>query len=107
RGGLQLHYAHGKPAIILVNVQDYSPDDLTFLQDFGRMNNPLRPGQVGDVNQSVDSFLNFDEGSEVGQLANTPFNNTANTIAIGNRRPRICFQLFDTQRYAALFRLDF
>ena len=33
----------------------------------------LGPGQIADVNQAVDAVFDFDEGAEVGHVANAAF----------------------------------
>src|SRR5262245_38939944 len=67
---LQLLDSERQPMVVTVDVQNHSFDALTLLQNFGRMfDTPRR--DVGDVNETVDSFLNFDERTEIRQVSNS------------------------------------
>src|SRR5581483_2479947 len=62
----------------------------------------LGPAQVADVNQAIDSFFNFDEGAEVGQVANAPLDACAYGIFFNQRIPGIRGQLPHSERDAPL-----
>jgi len=75
--GLKLLYAQRQPALVRLNGQHHGLHAITLLQHFGRMLHALGPAQVADVHQAVDAVFDFDEGSEVSQIANLAFDDAA------------------------------
>ena len=67
--GLQLLDAQREAAILRFNAENNSLDLFALLDDFRRVLDALGPAQVGDVDEAVDSVFNFDEGAEVGEVA--------------------------------------
>src|ERR1700722_4464165 len=67
----------------------------------------LGPGQVGDMNQAVDSIFNFEEGAKVGQLAHPSLDHRTDRISLAHRGPGVRLELFDAQRDAAVADLHF
>ena len=53
----------------------------------------LGPAQVADVHQAVDAIFDFDEGSEVGEVADTAFHGHADREFLVQRVPGIGRQL--------------
>ena len=104
---LKLLDAERKPAVRRIDIEYYGLNKLTFLQQFRRMLDTLGPGEIGDMNQSVDPLLDFDERPEIGQFAHAAFDHRTNTIALRDSGPRIRLELFDPQRDAALPRFHF
>src|ERR1035438_8788649 len=66
----------------------------------------LGPTQVADVDQSVDSVFDFDEGAKVGQVADFAFHHCAHRKLLVQALPGIRFQLLLAQADAALLRID-
>src|SRR5581483_10033316 len=90
-----------------VNVQDHGLNELSLLQNFRWMFDPLCPGQVRDVYQAVDTFFDLDEGAEIGHVADAAFDHRADTVAAVYRRPGIRFELFQPQRNPPFVWMDF
>ena len=65
----------------------------------------LGPAQIADVDQAVDAVFDFDEGSEVGEIANASFDRHADRELLMQRIPRIRRQLAHAERNAALGRI--
>ena len=61
--------AQGQTACFGIEFQHDNIHLVADLAEFGRMFDLLGPGEVGDVHQSVDAFLQFDEHAEVGEVA--------------------------------------
>src|SRR5579872_450661 len=64
------------------------------------------PAEVADVNQSIDTVLDLDESSKVGQVAYPAFDGHADRILIMQGVPRIFCKLPHAQGNAALARID-
>ena len=85
------------------------PDDiqlLAFLDHIGRMLDALRPGEVGNVDQTVDAWLDLDKYTEVGDVADLATHDRSGGIALGDVLPRIGLELFHAQGYLLPFRID-
>src|SRR5579864_2589013 len=102
---LQLLHAEGKAAVGRIDVQNYGLNQLTLLHQFGRMLDAFRPGQIRDVHQSIDAFLDFYESAEIGQLAHAALHHRADRVAFRHRGPRIGLELLDAQRHTPFFGL--
>src|SRR5262249_45843951 len=60
----------------------------------------LRPGKIAYVHQTVDAFLDFNEGAKIGHIADASFHDAAHTVTAIDRRPRVGFELFEAERNA-------
>ncbi len=105
--GLQLLDAQREAAVIGVDAEDDSLHHLSFFEDLGGMLDAFDPRHVGDVDQAVDAFFDFDEGAEIGEFAQAAFDDRADAVAVLDGGPGIGFQLFDAERYAFLARFYF
>ena len=92
--------------IVRIDVQNHGFHALALLQHFGRMFDAARRN-IGNMNQPVDSFFDFDERAEVRQISHTAGNDGTDDIAFRQCRPRIRFRLLETQRNAAVLHVDF
>src|SRR5208283_2862090 len=70
------------------------------------MLHPLGPAQVADVDQPVYAFFNFDESSEIGQVADPALNNRTYWEFLVQALPRVRLQLLKAQANAALAGID-
>src|ERR1700745_128193 len=62
----------------------------------------LGPGKIGDVDQTVNTFLDFHKGPEISHVANAAFDYGAHAVTIFNRGPGIRLELLQAQRDAAI-----
>src|SRR6266849_712622 len=95
---LRLLQAQRDPLVLGVDVENQNVDLVALLHDLRRMLDALGPRHVGDVNQPVDTRLDFDEcaeGREVADLATQP---RADGILLRQRHPRILLGLFHPER---------
>src|SRR6185295_7567325 len=65
------------------------------------------PGDIRDVNESVDSVFDFDKRSKIGKRADLTGNTRADAIAHWQSLPRIGGDLLDAQTYSAAVRICF
>src|SRR5687767_1089494 len=65
-----------------------------------------RPGNVGYVDQTIDSVFHFDEGAEVGEIAHSSLNSRADLITLIKCLPGIILHLLHSQANAAGLRID-
>ena len=74
--------------------------------DLAGMHVLLGPGHFGDVDQPLDSRLQFDEGAIVGDVGDAPFQLHADRIFRLDALPRIALQLLDAERDALRLVVD-
>ena len=72
--------ADGDALVRLVDFEHDCFDFVALLQDFGRMIDLARPGDVRDVNHAVETFFQFDERAVAGEVANLAFDLGAGRI---------------------------
>src|ERR1700739_2698299 len=87
--GLELLDTQAEAAVLRLDAENDCLDLFALLDDFRRMLDALGPAQVGDVNQAVDAILDFDEGAEVGEVANATFDNGSGRITLREGLPGI------------------
>ena len=75
------------------------------LQHIGRLPHLLRPRHLRQVDQSVESRLQFDERAEIGEPRNRALHPLAGVILVSRRRPGIGLQLLHAQRNPLLRRV--
>src|SRR5205085_11436332 len=64
---LQVFDRQRQPATFQVDVGDDRVNRLVLLQDVRRVLDALRPGNVGNVHETVNAIFNLDKGAEVGK----------------------------------------
>ena len=94
---LSLLETKGNPLVVAVDVENHHLDFVAFVDHFRRMLHPLGPGHVGDVDQAIDTGLDFDEGAEAGQVANLARDASVHRVLEGQHHPRILFCLLHPQ----------
>ncbi len=97
RIGFHLLVAQRDAAAILINVEDLDIHILALLDHIARMAHLLRPRQIADVHQSVDTWLNFDEDAEVGDVAHRTREYCTRRITIADAIPWVGLQLLHTE----------
>src|SRR5664280_2160811 len=102
----ELLETHGNALIGLVHFQNDRFDFVAFFEDFGRMVDFARPGDVRDVDHSIQPFLQFDEGAVAGEVANLSFDLDTGRIFFLGLVPRIGFELADAERNLLFFAVD-
>src|SRR6266481_1339072 len=63
------------------------------------------PAQIADVHQAVDALFDFDERTEVGQIAYAALDGSSHRILVVQSIPRIRGQLSHAQRNSPLLRV--
>ena len=66
----------------------------------------LGPMKIRDMHEAIDAFFDTDEDTEVGDVAHRPLDDAADWIFVFGRLPRIRHDLFETERDAAVPRVD-
>ena len=70
------------------------------------MLNLLGPREVADVDQTIDTLLELNKYTEVGEVANLSGVLAANRILNLDSLPRIFLQLLDAERHLALVAVE-
>ena len=81
-------------------------DFLALGEDIGWAHDALRPGQLGNMDEAFDAFLEFHEsavGNEVGDLA---FDALSGRETLFDLIPRILLRLLQAERDALFFLVD-
>ena len=104
--GRGLFHAERHTLPLLIDAQHHGLGLVAFLENLRRMADLLRPGHVGDVQQSVDAFFELDEGPVVGQISNAPNDAGARRVLLLDKRPRIRFRLLHAEGDLLLLLVD-
>ena len=64
------------------------------------------PGDVGNVNKSVDAFFKLNERAEISKIADLAVDLGSDRIAFLDRVPRIFLELLHAEADAFFFRID-
>src|SRR5438128_7220095 len=105
--GLGLFETKGDAPAVQIEVENDGFNILSQLKHLRRMLHSLAPGHFGNVNQSLDARLQFNEGTVVGQVDDFPGNPRADRIYLAHERPRIVCQLLVSKRHAFLVAVVF
>src|SRR5574337_281231 len=62
------------------------------------MTNPLGPGHVGHMNESIDPLIQLNERAEVGKVPDGPFDACPDRVAFLDQQPGVGFDLAKPQR---------
>ncbi len=103
---LELTDAEGDLLILLVDAENHSLDVLTKGEDVGRTGDTLGPGELRDVDKTLDAFFDLNEsavGHEIGDLA---LDLLANRKALFETIPGVGLKLFETKRDTLLVLVD-
>ena len=66
----------------------------------------LGPGEIGDVNQPVDTVLDLDEGAELGEVADLAAEPGAEGVLLYELSPRVGLDLLQAQADAVGLLVD-
>src|SRR5207248_3305842 len=80
----------------LINVDHHCLDLVIFLKYLAGVVDLTSPAQIGNVNHSIDSIFQFDEGSIGGHVANGTLNMTADGKSLLDFIPWIRLELAQT-----------
>src|SRR5208282_5304586 len=94
---LELLEPQGDPLAVLIDVQHLATDTLAFFKQLVGMTDLARPAHVGDVQQSVDPFLDLDEGTVVGEVADRALDHGAGRVLAGHLVPGVDLGLLHAQ----------
>src|SRR5258707_4202727 len=86
---LQLLDSEAEALIFGVDVEHHRLHFVPLLVQLSRMLDSLGPRNVGDVNEAIHPLFNADENSEIGHVANLPFDHRANRIFVLEQRPGV------------------
>src|SRR6185437_15215524 len=103
---LKLLDAQGEAAVLGLDAKHDSLDLLTLLEHFGGMLDALGPGEVADVDEAVDAVLDFDEGAEVGKVADAALDDSTGGVLVLEVLPGVLLELLHAQRDAAVVGVD-
>src|SRR5689334_13525228 len=103
---LGLLEAQRNPLVLSVDVEDHDVDRVALLHHLGRMLNPLGPGHVGDMDQAVDSRLDFHERPEAGQVPDLAVDPGAHRVLERQHHPGILLGLLHAERNLLLRLVD-
>ena len=88
------------------NPKDHRLDLLIKLKHIARSRNTLDPRKLGNVNKSLNSFLNFDKGTVRKKFSDLPGNFSSNWEAGLNISPWVVSHLLETKRDALLVTIN-
>ena len=90
----------------LVDTEDNNLDLVTYLQQFVRMVDPFRPRHLADVNETFDTWFEFDEHSIAHHVDNGTGVLLIDVIPFVHGIPRIGALLLQAERDFLLFAID-
>ena len=93
----QLFDAEGEALVLLVDVCDDSFDFLSDLKELGGVFDTVCPGDVGDVDESIDAFFDTDEDTEVGDVAYFTDEFAIDRVFVLQQAPGVGLNLFHTE----------
>src|SRR4051812_43291304 len=98
--GLELLQAQRQALVLGVDVEHHRLDAVALLQRFRGVLQALAPRHVGDVDQAVDALFDFDERTELGQVADLAGDRRADRVLLGQLVPRVALDLLQAERDA-------
>ncbi len=89
--------AQGDALIVAIDVQNPRLDLVALLKAIGGVLDPLAPGEVRDVHQAVDAFVDADEDSEVGDVPHIALDDRADRPGHLDAFPGVLLELTHAQ----------
>ena len=90
----------------LIDGEYLAGDCVAFFENFTGVTDLACPGHVADMEQSIDSFFEFHEGSVVGEISDGALDGGFRWVLGGDVVPRVGSSLFHTQRDFLLLLVD-
>ena len=94
--------SEAETTVVLVDFEDLHLDGSAHLREFAGVLHFLRPREVGDVDQAVNTFFEFYEHTEVGEVANFGRVLRTNGILHFDVLPGIFLELLEAERHLAI-----
>src|SRR4029453_12345838 len=91
--------------VLRIDVQNDGLNFLTLLQNLRGMLDPARR-YIRNVNQTIDTLLDFDERSKVRQVPNAAGDNGIDRVAFSESGPGIGFGLLEAKRNSTILEID-
>ena len=102
----ELFEAERDSLVGFVDAEDLSVDGIAFFDDFRGVGGFAGPRHIGDVDHTIDAFLQFDERAISGGIADNPFHRATDRVAQVDLFPWIGFEMADGERKFLLFLAD-
>src|SRR5688572_1538621 len=83
-----------------IHAEHHGLDTVADVEDLRGVLDALAPRHLADVNQTLDAWLQLDEGAVVGEADDLAAHARADGIAVLDRRPRILHELLVAERDA-------
>ena len=83
---------------VAVDVENACLDFITLVETVRGVTDPLSPRHVGDVDQAIDSLVNANKDTEVGDVANSALDDRAHRVGLAELVPGIGLELAHSQR---------
>ena len=99
---LELLVTEAQTTILLVDVENDNVDGSVNLGKLARVFNLLGPGQVTDVDQTLNALFHLNKDTEVGEVAHLGGVLAANGVLLLDGVPRIVGELLNTKRHLAV-----
>src|SRR5258708_19402877 len=80
RIGLEILDGQRHPPILGIDAGNYRVDLLPLLQNFSGMLDSTRPGNIRNVDQTVDAVFDFDERAKIRHIADPPMDAPPNLV---------------------------
>ncbi len=103
---LELLVAEAETTVFLVDLENLHLDVSADLGEFVGVFDTLGPAEVGDVDKTIDTFLDFNEHAEVGEVAHLGGVLAADRIFGLDVFPRISLELLDAEAHLAVFAVE-
>ena len=103
---LELLVTEAQTAVFGIDLKDHNLNLLTDLGKLGGVFDLLAPAEVADVDKTVDTFLELDEDTEVGEVAHGGGVLAAHRIFLGDGQPGIRHELTDTEAHLAVLAVE-
>ena len=102
----ELFHAQRDTLVLRIHFEDQYFDVLALLNHFRRMLDALGPAHVGNVDESVDSSLDFHESTERSQVPDRTGQLRTRWVLYRQCEPRVFLDLLHTERDLLVVRID-
>src|SRR5690606_9178498 len=106
RVGFELTNAQGDFLVVLLDAQNDGVDFVADLEDFVRLVDPLGPGKLGDMHETLDTLLDFDKGAVRDEVDDPAADLAADRVFFLDAIPRVLGQLLQPEGDALFLAVD-